>query len=54
MVTKEQFMIVYNMIQEGRYNMFSAEARINSGLPEGVYKDALSNYGKYKDMYVER
>lgn len=54
MVTKEQFMIVYNMIQEGRYNMFSSKAKMNSGLPVSVYEDALSNYGKYKDMYVER
>lgn len=53
MASKEEFMIVYDMIREGRYNMFSAEARIKSGLPTAIFRDILSNYGKYKSMFIK-
>ena len=51
--TKTQFMAYVRVQQEGRFNMFSTQARQLTGLSVGVYGACMDNYAQLLAKYSD-
>tara|TARA_Y100001938_G_scaffold11802_1_gene14659 strand:+ start:1188 stop:1361 length:174 start_codon:yes stop_codon:yes gene_type:complete len=52
-VTKEQFKAYKKVQNSGRYNMFTPDAMLATGLDKTTYFEIIDKYSKYKEQFEE-
>ena len=50
-VTKEQFEAYRDVQMSGKYNMFTPDAMLATGLDKTTYFEIIDKYSKYKEQF---